>query len=58
MPNERLQNELAEKLKQIPPEAEPLVMTMLLNNVSTLLSGMEIGKQLERSEPAPVGQLS
>lgn len=54
MPNERLQQELAEKLSQIPPEAEALVMSMLLNNVSTLLSGMEIGKQLEQTPVSPV----
>jgi hypothetical protein len=54
MPNERLQQELAEKLSQIPPEAEALVMSMLLNNVSTLLSGMEIGKQLEQTTVSPV----
>lgn len=46
MPNETLQQQLAEKLSQIPPEAEELVMRMLLNNVSTLISGMEIGKQI------------
>lgn len=46
MPNESLQQQLADKLDSIPPEAKELVMQMLLNNVSTLISGMEIGKQM------------
>lgn len=44
MPNERLQEELADKLEQVPQEAADLVMNMLLLNVSAMLSGVEIGK--------------
>lgn len=44
VPNERLQEELADKLEQVPQEAADLVMNMLLLNVSAMLSGVEIGK--------------
>jgi hypothetical protein len=42
-----LQERLAEQLETVPEEAMPLVMAMISNNLSTLLSGIEIGKQME-----------
>lgn len=42
-----MQERLAEQLETVPEEAMPLVMAMISNNLSTLLSGIEIGKQME-----------
>lgn len=47
MANERLQQELADRLERVPEETSDFVMAMLLANVSALLSGMELGKAAE-----------
>lgn len=47
MANERLQQELADRLERVPAETSDFVMAMLLANVSALLSGMELGKAAE-----------
>lgn len=48
--SERFQQELAANLAQLPPAAEAMVMNMILNNVSTLLSGIGMGRDLEKKE--------
>jgi hypothetical protein len=45
--NSKFQQQLAEKLEQIPEEKRELVMALLLNNISALISGVEIGKSTE-----------
>lgn len=48
--NSKFQQQLAEKLEQIPEEKRELVMALLLNNISTLISGVEIGKTTNNEE--------
>jgi hypothetical protein len=47
-----MQEALAEKLEQVPEQAKPLVMSMLPIAISMLLSGIEIGKEMEMPRPA------
>lgn len=47
MSTNTMQEHLAEQLETVPEEAIPLVMALISNNLSTLLSGIEIGRQLK-----------
>lgn len=50
--NINMQEALAQKLEQVPEQAKPLVMSMLPIAISMLLSGIEIGKEMEMPRPA------